>query len=83
MRSLRMHSQEASSGDDLIDHPPSHIGQAKVPARIPIRQPFVIQSEQMQDRRVQIVHVDFVLNGVMAILVGLAVADAAKAMMKH
>lgn len=42
------------------------VGQAEVSACIPIREPFVIEAEHVQQRRVQIVHVDFTLSDIEA-----------------
>ena len=59
-----------------MDDSASDVGQAEVAAGVVVRQPLVIHAEQMQRGRVQVVHVDFVLDRVMSPLVGLAVSDA-------
>ena len=41
-----------------------------------VREPFVVEAQQVQDRRVQIADVDWVLGHVEAELVGRAVAPA-------
>ena len=43
-----------------------------------IRQPFVIQAEQVQDRRVKVVYVDFVRAHRAAVLIAFAVAEATR-----
>ena len=58
-------------------HLPRHVRQPKVPPAVPVRQPLVVDAEEMQDRRVQVVHVNLVLGGVVSVLVRRAVADAA------
>ena len=69
-----------------------HIGQPEAPSLILVRQPFVIQSEQMQDRRLQIVDVDrsrrerrlirtdrlaMLVGDVIAVVIGAPVGEAA------
>ena len=54
-----------------------HVGQAEVAAGVAVGQPLVIEAQQVQDRRVQVVDVDLVLDGVVAVVVGRAVAEAA------
>ena len=39
-----------------------HIGQPEITTRISVRELLVIEAEQMQQRRVQIMHVDLVLR---------------------
>jgi hypothetical protein len=46
------------SGQNLADDSPRDVGQSEITARVAKRQPFVIQAELMQDRGVQVVHVD-------------------------
>ena len=53
------------------------VGQAKVPACVTIRQSFVIQAQQMQNRRVHVVHVNFILDNVIAKIIALSVDGAA------
>ena len=52
------------------------IGQAEIAALETVGQFRVIESEQMQQRRVQIVHVDLVLHDVETEFVGFAESDA-------
>src|SRR5262249_50225411 len=61
----------------LADHVAVDIGQPIIAALEAIDEPGVIEAEQMQDRRLQIVDVDLVLDHFEAKLIGLAVAVAA------
>ena len=54
----------------------THVGQSKVAPGIVVGQAFVIQAQQVQDRGVQVVDVDWVFNGVPAEFVGGAVSHA-------
>ena len=56
--------------ENLVDNPTVHIGQSEVPSGMPPGQPFVIESHQMEDRRMQVVDVDRVVLGIPAELVG-------------
>ena len=51
-----------------------HVGQAEVAALEAVGQLGVVEAQQVQDRGVQVVDVDLVLDDVEAELVGLAVA---------
>ena len=53
---------------------PLDVGQAEVAALELVRQLLVVDAEQVQHRRVQVVDVDRVLGHVVAEFVGLAVA---------
>ena len=53
------------------------IGQPEIAACVAIRQTFVVEAQQVQDRGVQVVNVDLVLRSVVAVVVGRAVAEAA------
>ncbi len=65
---------EARSTDNVVHDGPVDIGQPKIPSGITIRQLVVIQSQQMQEGGVQIVHMYFVFDRFMPKLVGLAVS---------
>ena len=54
-----------------------HAGQPHVQPLELERQPSVVDAQAVQDRRVQVVDVDRVLDDVVAEIVGLAVDDAA------
>src|SRR5262249_27812397 len=62
---------------DLLDDVAEHVGESEIAARVAIGQLLVIDSEQMQDRRVQVVDVDLPLDGTVAVLVGRAVRETA------
>ena len=55
---------------------PVDVGQAEVAAAVAVRQLLVVEAHQVQDRRVQVVDVDAVLDRVEAELVGRAVDHA-------
>src|SRR5206468_3210229 len=61
------------SREDFLRHAAAHIGEAEVAAGVAVSQLLVIEAEQVQQGRVQVVHVDLVLHGVVAELVGGAV----------
>lgn len=60
--SFAMPQIEQRLSDDPVDHIPMDIRQAEIPARIPICQPFVIETQQIQDGRVKVVEVNLVLH---------------------
>ena len=64
------------SGEQITDDASVNVGQSEVAAGVAVSQGFMIEPHQMQNCRVQVVHVDFVLHGVIAEFVGLAVRDA-------
>ena len=66
-----------TSGQNRADHFAAHVGQPEVAALEAVGQPRVVDAQQVQDRGVQVVDVDRVLDGGVAELVGLAVGDAA------
>src|SRR6266516_2798617 len=53
------------------------VGQAKIAAGVAVREALVVEAEEVQNRGVQVVDVDLVLGGVIAVVVGAAVAQAA------
>ena len=53
------------------------IGQTEVATGVAKREPFVIQAHQMQQRRVQIMHVHLVLRGVVTVVVSRSIGEAA------
>ena len=69
-------SSISSSCQNLAHHFPRHIGQAEIAAAEAERKTFMIDAEAMQDRRVQVVDVDWVVREVVAVVVGAAVQDA-------
>ena len=54
-----------------------YVGEAEVAALVLERQSFMVDAEQMQQRRVKVVHMDAVLDDVVAVVVGLADDGAA------
>src|ERR1044071_8425508 len=64
------------SSEEIRDHSPLHIGQSEIAARISVCQLFVIDSQQRQDCRVQVVDMDLVFLGEVAVIVGGAVGDS-------
>ena len=62
-RGVKMASR-AGSRHDLFHHIPGDVGQAEVAAGVAEGQPLVVQAEQVQERGVQVVDVDLVLDGV-------------------
>src|SRR5205807_3750362 len=64
------------STQDLLDYPARHVRQPVVAPGVAVRQLLVVQAEEMEQRGVQVVDVDLVLDGVPAELVGGAVDQA-------
>src|SRR6187402_1376919 len=56
----------------LFDHMPRDIGEAKVAALEAVRQAFVVESQEVQNRSLQVVDVDGIFHAVIAQLIGLA-----------
>src|SRR6185295_9336057 len=63
--------------DQFLHHVPMHVGQAEVAPGAAEGEFFVIETEQGQNRGMKIVHVNFVLDGLEAELIGRAVDVAA------
>ena len=59
------------------DHLAMHVGEPHVAAAEAVGQPLVIHAQEMQDRRVQVVDLDLVFDGVITVVVGGAVDRAA------
>ena len=59
-----------------LHHFAMHVGQPHVAAAEAVGQPLVVDAEQVQHRGVQVVDLDLVLDGVVAVLVGRAVDRA-------
>ena len=68
---------EGCSGDQFVDDVAVHVGQAEVAAGVAVGELLVVEAQQVQDRGVQVVDVDRVLDGLEAELVGRAVDVAA------
>ena len=65
------------SGQDPGDDLAVHVGQPHVAAAEAVGQPLVVDAQQMQHRGVQVVDLDLVFDGVVAVVVGGAVDGAA------
>src|SRR5262245_13718989 len=68
---------QASSGNDGVNHLSVHIRQPEIAAGVTIGEAFVVEAEQVQNRGVQVVDVDLVVNGAEAEGVAGAVRHAA------
>ena len=60
-----------------MHHVPFNIRQTKITTGVPVSQPFVVQAEQVQDGGVHVAHMDGVLHGGIAELIGAAVGVTA------
>ena len=58
-----------------MDHLAMHIGQPEVTPGISIGKSLVVQTQLVQNCGVQVVEVDFVLDGIIAVFVGFAVPN--------
>ncbi len=65
-----------ASREQLLDHPPLDVSEPEVPALESIRQTLVVQAEEVENRGLEVVDVDAVLDGGEAELVGLAEGEA-------
>src|SRR5262249_38008353 len=63
--------------DDFLDHFACGIRQPEIPATVLIRELRVIDAKQIQDRGVEIMHVRFLLDGLVPELIRRAVSHAA------
>src|SRR5262249_32073305 len=63
-------SAPRGSGEEFLDDVSVDVGKAKVATSVTIRQFLVVEAEQVQDRRVQVVDVDLVAHGGEAKLIG-------------
>ncbi|MFT6576443.1 MAG: hypothetical protein ACJA16_004652 [Akkermansiaceae bacterium] len=62
--------------DDIVHHLSVDIGETEIPSTISISERLMIESEQVEHRRVQVVEVDLVLHRFVAKLVGFAISKA-------
>jgi len=53
----------AGSGDDIAYYPAFDVRQPEIAARVTERELLVVEAQQMQQGRMQVVHVDLVLDG--------------------
>src|SRR5580698_2064837 len=63
-------------GNDLVCHLAVHVGQSHVARAEAEGEFFVVQAEQVEHRRVEVVHLELVLDRIVAVLVGLAEDEA-------
>src|SRR5439155_5831393 len=70
-------SRGLASGEQVFDDVARHVGQAQVEPLEFHREPFVVDAEQVQDRGVQIVHVDDIFHRVVAEFVRRSVSESA------
>ena len=61
---------------DFLDHVAMHIRQPHIPTAEPVSQLCMIDSQQVQHRRMQIMDLDFILDSPVSKLIGGAVGDA-------
>src|SRR5262245_62824639 len=75
---LRLGASHAKtiSDQNLFHHLAKNVCQSEITARIAKRQAFVVESEAVQDRRLEIVNVDWLLDDVVTQLVGRTMNDA-------
>ena len=62
-------------GQDLPDHVAVDVGEPARRAVVVVGEPLVVEAEQVEDRGVEVVDVDDVLDGLVAELVGRAEAE--------
>ncbi len=63
--------------NNLFNDASMHIREAEIAAGIPIGQFFVVEAQEVQNRRVQVMDVDFILDGGEAKVIGRAMDVAA------
>jgi hypothetical protein len=51
------------SGEDLVDNAAVHVGKAAIDAVVTERESFVVDAQQVQDRRMQVIAIDLILSG--------------------
>jgi hypothetical protein len=71
-----------SSSQNILHQMPMHVGQAVIAAGVAEGQLLVVETQRVQDHRVEVGHRDFVVDDVVAKLIGLTIghttADAAR-----
>ena len=65
-RSIVLRERAIYSGNDILHDMPMHVGEAVVAAVEAVGELLVIEAELVEDGRVQVVHVDLVLDGEVA-----------------
>src|SRR5215471_9388918 len=76
-RSREWQSRSSSLTQHGLHHSAVYVRQSEITPRVPVSEPLVIQSEQVQERGMQVVHVDAVSLGVIAELVRRSVREPA------
>lgn len=71
-----MRPLEASSRQDVVNELAVHIGQSIITTLETIGQLFVVEPKQVQNGRVQVMHVHRVLRDIEPQLIGLSVSQA-------
>ena len=71
-----MRNEEIASGQNFVYHATVHVGQSIVTASVTIGQFCVIQTKQMQNRRMKIMNVNRILSYIDSVLVRFAVGDS-------
>src|SRR5262249_51909476 len=51
------------SSEELADHPSVNIRQSKIATRVAVCQAFVVEAEKVEERGVEVVNMDLVLDG--------------------
>ena len=72
-----MRTQNAALCENFFHDVAVYVGEAVVATGVAVRQLFVIQAHELQDRGVEIVNVNGLLHGFHAVFVGGTVDDAA------
>src|SRR5687767_3237538 len=72
-----MAGSSIASSDDLLHHISLHIRKAEVAASVAISQALVVEAQQVQDRSVEVVHVNFVFDGFVAVIIRQTVGETA------
>lgn len=65
-RALRVKSPAGLAGEDVVEHVAADIGEAEVASAETIGELFVVQTEKMQNGRVQVIDVHLVLDSLVA-----------------
>ena len=64
------------SRQDLLHHLAFHIGEAEIAATVAIREPFVVEAEEVQHGGVEVVDVDLAIDALGAVVIAFAVTVA-------
>ena len=75
-RTLRPLTVTVSSRQQFADNMAMHIGQPELAARVEMGQPLVVDAELMQDRRLQVMHVDRLIDDMEPKVIGRSIAEA-------